>query len=146
MLYKGISPGRPISSCREGHGDQGFTLLEVIVATALMGVALVVLLELLGASVVWQGTARSRRQAAQLAEMVLGEFSYNKNLRTGNFHGQKGGYNYTVRVTPQYEAERLRYRDKIVCFLIQVEVTWRERGSNKVLQLSTMRTVIREGA
>jgi len=136
VLYKGISPDRPTGSCREGHGDQGFTLLEVIVATALM----------LGASVVWQGTARSRRQAAQLAEMVLGEFSYNKNLRTGNFHGQKGGYNYTVRVTPQYEAERLRYRDKIVCFLIQVEVTWRERGSNKVLQLSTMRTVIREGA
>lgn len=111
-----------------------------------MGVALVVLLELLGASVVWQGAARSQRRAAQVAELVLGEFSYNKNLRTGNFHGQKGAYNYTVQVTPQYEVERLRYRDKIVCFLIQVEVSWRERGSNRVLQLSTMRTVVREGA
>lgn len=146
MLYKGVFSDKPISSCRERHGDQGFTLLEVIVATALMGVALVVLLELLGASVVWQGAARSQRRAAQVAELVLGEFSYNKNLRTGNFHGQKEAYNYKVRVTPQYEVERLRYRDKIVCFLIQVEVSWRERGSNRVLQLSTMRTVVREGA
>jgi len=111
-----------------------------------MGVVLVVLLELLGASVVWQGAARSQRQAAQVAELVLGEFCYSKNLRTGNYRGQQGGYDYTVRITPQYEVERQRYRDKIICFLIQVEVSWQERGSNKVLQLNTMRTVVREGA
>jgi hypothetical protein len=111
-----------------------------------MGVALVVLLELLGASVVWQGAARSQRQAAQVAELVLGEFCYSKDLRTGNYHGQQGAYAYAVRITPQYEVERKEYQDKIVCFLIQVEVSWQQRGFNRLLQLNTMRTVVREGA
>lgn len=146
MLYKKVFPDRPISSYRKGQADQGFTLLEVLAATALMGVALVVLLELLGASVVWQGAARSQRQASQVAELVLGEFCYSKDLRTGNYRGQQGAYAYAVRITPQYEVERTRYRDKIVCFLIQVEVSWRERGSNRVLQLNTLRTVVKEGA
>ena len=111
-----------------------------------MGVALVVLLELLGASVTWQGAARSQRQAAQVAEMVLGEYCYNKELRAGNFRGQQGAYTYAVRVTPQYEVERREYQDKLVCFLIQVEVSWQAGRLKKLLQLNTMRTVVREGA
>ena len=49
-------------------------------------------------------------------------------------------FNYKVIVTPQYEVND-RTLDRLVrCSLIQVTVSWQERGRDLSLSLETMRT------
>ena len=52
-----------------------------------------------------------------------------------------GVYNYQVRVTPQYEVATPATLDRLVrCALIQITVSWEERGQHRSVSLETIRT------
>lgn len=121
---------------------EGFSLLEVLVATTLMGLVLVVLLQVLTAAFRAQEASRGRTQALLVAEKVLQEHCARENLAPTTYHGREGRYDYQVQITPQYEIVRHTAfaGRKIACALIQVKVSWPERGRVKSLSLQTMRT------
>ncbi len=118
----------------------GFGLLEVLVATALVGLLLVVLLQVLTSifrteEVIWKNS-----RALILAEKVLQENCELSNLAAGVFQGREEDFDYQVTITPQYEVSAPLGKEHIRCSLIQVAVSWPWRQQNKRLTLETVRT------
>lgn len=129
------APGRRATNC------QGFTLLEVLVATTLMGGVLVVLLQVLTGAMTAQQTVLEHARALQVADRVLQDCCNTRNLDPRQYSGQDGVFSYRVRITPQYEVTIPATLDRLVrCALIQVTVSWKERGQSRSVSLETMRT------
>jgi Tfp pilus assembly protein PilV len=115
----------------------------VLVATAIMALVLVVLLQLLAAALRAQNASWSRTQALLTAEKVLQENCEINSLATGTYQGRDGRYDYVVQVTPVYDLGNLGNslgNKRVLCSLIQVTVTWQEGGRPKTLELQTLRT------
>jgi prepilin-type N-terminal cleavage/methylation domain-containing protein len=125
-------------------GAEGFTLLEVLVATALMGVVLVALLQVLSSAIWAQEAAMGHMQALLVAEKVLQENCQVASLGAATYQGRDGGFDYLVQITPQYELSNPQQSRLVMCSLIQVTVSWRERGRTKSLDLETVRTVVQK--
>jgi prepilin-type N-terminal cleavage/methylation domain-containing protein len=123
------------------HRTEGFSLLEVLVATAIMGMVLVVLLQVLTSAIRAQGASWSHTQAVLVAEKILQENCEINTLARGTSQGRDGRYDYVVQVTPQYELADPFADKRILCSLIQVTLTWQEWGRHKTLELQTIRTV-----
>jgi prepilin-type N-terminal cleavage/methylation domain-containing protein len=129
---------------RRGPDAKGFSLLEVLVATALMGLVLVVLLQVLTSALRAQTASWNHTRALLMAEKVLQENCEINSLAAGTYQGRDGRFDYVVRVTPQYELADPLPNRRILCSLIQVTVTWQERGRRKGLELQTVRTRAQE--
>jgi prepilin-type N-terminal cleavage/methylation domain-containing protein len=131
----------------EGRGRRpppqapGFSLLEVLVATALMGLVMVVLLQVLTASMRAQEASRGSTRALMAAEKALQEFCDTRVIAPGKYQEQQGRYTSLVTVTPQYEFTDPASGRKVNCYLIQARVSWREGENVKSLGLETIRTV-----
>jgi prepilin-type N-terminal cleavage/methylation domain-containing protein len=134
----------PIIEVKGGHPPaEGFSLLEVLVATALLGLALIAVMQVLGAGLRAQETSWSRTRALSEAERVLQQYCLEERLAPGTYQGGLGRHTYRVVITPQMEIANARLPQKLVCYLIQVTVFWKERGRTKSLALETMRTASR---
>jgi general secretion pathway protein I len=125
---------------RQRRGAEGFSLLEVLVATTLMGLVLVVLLQVLTASLRCQETCWGHTQALLVAEKVLQENCELTDLAAGTYQGRDGRFDYRVLVAPQYEFADPMIDKPMRCAIIKVTVTWQERGRPVVLNLETVRT------
>ena len=123
------------------RGSEGFSLLEVLVATAIMGMVLVVLLQVLTSALRAQKASWGHTQAVLVAEKILQENCEISTLARGISQGVEGRYDYVVKVTPQYELADPFADKRILCSLIQVTLTWQEWGRHKTLELQTIRTV-----
>jgi prepilin-type N-terminal cleavage/methylation domain-containing protein len=121
----------------------GFTLLEVMVAAALMGLVLVIILQVLTTTLRAQEASRSNTRAVLTAQKVLEEFS-EKDLARGIFQGKDGRFAYEVRLTPQFEVPYPGQNKQLVCSLLQVKLSWEEQGRTKSLELQTMRTTVQK--
>lgn len=136
----------PPSPRRREENSQGFSLLEVMVASSVMGLVLVVLLQVLTGAMWAQETSLAHIKALQTADMVLQGFCNAADLNENHYQGQDGPYSYQVQVTPQYQVTAPATIDRLVrCSLIQVTVTWEERGRNRSLSLETIRTAAQKG-
>ncbi len=131
-----FTPGGQAANC------QGFSLLEVLVATTLMGLVLVVLLQVLSGAMRAQEMTLEHARALQVAERVLQEACTAMNLDAARYQGEAGSYNYLVKVTPQYEVTDQTLDRLVRCSLIQVKVSWEDRGSTRSVSLETIRTAV----
>jgi len=105
-----------------------------------MGLVLVVLLQVLTGAMWAQETCLGHAQALQMADKVLQECCNTGNLASRQYTGQDGRYSYQVRLTPQYEVATPATLDRLVrCALIQVTVSWEERGRKRSVSLETIR-------
>jgi len=136
-------PGIPSPAPRR-QGDEGFSLLEVLVATTLMGLVMVVLLQVLMAALWCQDTSWGHTQAILEAEKVLQENCELASLTEGIYRGRNGRFEYMVTVTPQYELSDPMAGKRILCSIIQVTVTWQERGKPMTLTLQTVKTGVQK--
>jgi hypothetical protein len=105
-----------------------------------MGLVLVVLLQVLTTALRCQEASWGRTQALLVAEKVLQENCEINSLATGTYQGRDRRYDYLVQVTPQYELFVPVVDKRMQCSIIQVTVTWQERGKSKVLTLQTVKT------
>jgi len=127
---------------RRARQVDGFSLLEVLVATTLMGVLLVVLLQVLTTALRAQETSLDHIQALLVAEKVLQENCGAQTLAAATYQGRDGRFEYLVRVSPQFEVSNPHINQLVRCSLIQVTVSWRQRDQAKSLALQTIRTAV----
>jgi prepilin-type N-terminal cleavage/methylation domain-containing protein len=118
---------------------EGFSLLEVLVATAIMGLVLVVLLQVLTSALRAQEASWGHTQAVLTAEKILQENCQVNSLKAGTYQGRDGRYDYVVRITPQDAFPGVFGDKRVLCSLIQVAVAWQEWGRRKTLELQTLR-------
>ena len=81
--------------------QRGFTLLEVLVAFAILALALAAIYEALSTSAARAAALADRVPALSLAESLLAEYSVRPEFKEAVLSGDDGPYHWTVTQTPQ---------------------------------------------
>jgi len=139
LLYKrGARGDLPCSARRAEHG---FTLLEVIVALAILGIGFALAMELLASGVRSAKASEDYTQAVLLARQKMAEVAVTRNLAgsadTGEFGG---GFRWTSEVQPLEQEEEIPGR----LYSVRVRVSWLGRRGEKSVDLRTLRMVVDE--
>ncbi len=129
---------------------KGFTLLEVMVALAVLAVGIVTILELFGTGLRLTTKASRRTQAVIYAQSVMDRLLAQSKLDDGSDGGQfPGGFSWRAQVSeihPDDEGSRLQpNRQSQTDFFhlkqIEVGVSWSEGVGEQSCALRSLRTV-----
>ena len=114
----------------------GFSLIEVLVAFSIMGMALGVLYEALGGSVRALGDAEHHGHAILLAESVL---ALHDSIPPGGLEqaGQSPGFTWRVMTEPLPALDERP--DVWQLHRVVVEVSWEDRGQSRTFRLVGVR-------
>ena len=119
---------------------RGFTLLEMIVATALMSIAVVGLLSLLSGSLSNAARARQYDQIAMLARSKMNELLVETPLPIGQpMGGQWDESTGWTAVLDPFEAPPNAYPGGVVLVRIDLEVWWKEGSERRSVRLEGFR-------
>ena len=129
--------------------QRGFTLLEVMIATAVMSVGIVGALELFSGSLHLAGNADRQSHAAVLARALVDEELWRDVLESNERSGTEGDFHWTVVTQPvereligrneEYDAGLHDLEAELGLWLIQAEVRWESLTGQKSLLLETAR-------
>ncbi len=123
------------------HAEYGFTLLEVIIALAILGVAFALAMELLATGVRSAKASDDYTQAVLLARQKLAEIAGTPKLEESADGGDFGGgfrWSSEVKPLPQDQQEGLPSS----LYRVRVRVAWTGRRGEKSLDLYTLRTAV----
>jgi general secretion pathway protein I len=126
---------------------RGFTLLEMLVATAIMGIAVVGLLSALAGSARNAARVRDYDRVAQLAQLRMNEMLLDVNLPrdvelNGHFEPELSGNlnsGWRARLTA-FEMPPVRAPGQYSLDRIQMEVWWMAGGQRRTISLDAYRT------
>jgi general secretion pathway protein I len=132
----------------DGRGQRGFTLLEVLIASAVMAVGIVSALQLFTGSMNLAGNAGKQSQAAVLAQALIDEELWRDVLENNERSGTEGEFRWSV-VTHPIERE-LRSPEEVDdnlepvtgelgLWLIEAEVNWDTPSGSKSVVFETAR-------
>jgi len=113
--------------------QRGFTLLEVLIAVAIMGASLAILLGSVNRNLVLASQSKNQTIASALAQQKIGEIELEGYPQIGEQQGafeEYPGFYWYLRVLP-YDIEQLGTEIRIVI----LDVAWDE--GNKVLTIAT---------
>ena len=132
-----MSADRGLPSC-------GFTLLEVVVALAIAGLALVGLFRAGSGGLFAADTAARAEEAVQRAQSHLAAVGRDAALAEGEFTGEDGGgYRWTLRVRPLTTRQSLASDGvspvNTTLFNVEVAVSWPGRAGERAVVLKTLR-------
>ncbi|MBI4589633.1 MAG: type II secretion system protein [Candidatus Rokubacteria bacterium] len=118
---------------REG----GFTLLEVLVALAILGLAVVTIIQLFSQGLRLLKVAGDYQQAVLLADQKAREM---ESIRQGIEAGQEGVFQWerSMTVTPVPEELTVLSPTPVRLYRVSVQVRW---GGNRSVEIATLRTM-----
>jgi len=128
----------------------GFTLLEVMVALAVLAMGIAAVLELFGGGLRLTAKSSKRTQAVVYAQSVMDRLLAQSTLDDGNDGGEfPGGFSWRARVSeirPDDDASALQQKSQNQTEFfrlkqINVEVSWSEGVGAQSYALSSLRTV-----
>ena len=129
------------SYASHGFSQRGFTLLEVIIALAILGVSFALAMELLANGVRSAKASEDYTQAVLLARQKISEVASTTTLGAATGGGEFGrGFRWSSEVLPLPQEENLPAR----LYQVRVRVTWPSRSGGKFLDLYTMRMSVDE--
>lgn len=131
-----------------GSRQRGYTLLEIIIAFAVLGLALTLLLGTLSGGVRQVRWSADSARAALHAQSLLDDVGVGEALAPGRRDGEfeNGRYRWVLEVAPYRERARggpVQPVDPFAPRLLQLElvVTWGDGGPRERLQLQSLRLV-----
>ena len=140
------------SRCRSSRRDIGFTLIEVLVALAVAGLALAAIAGVLGTGVLGHETAADVDTALAVAEERLASAEAVATMRPGRSAGNYAGrFDWQVLVAPYDDSDRGTSpaaapsplpgpaNPTMRLFRIEAAVAWRDGRRQRQLALSTLR-------
>lgn len=123
--------------------DSGFTLLEVVVALAIAGLALVGLFRAGSGGLFAVDAATRAEEAVQRAQSHLAALGRNAALTAGEFTGDDGGgYRWRLRVTPVNSRQELGQDGTSAAttlFDVEVAISWPGSAGERSVVLKTLR-------
>jgi general secretion pathway protein I len=127
-------PGRnPRGAAR---GQHGFTLLEILVALAILALSLGILLQLLSRNLQSAGYSEEYSRAVMLARMKMEEMLVRESPVPAILAGDlEGGYVWSAQWRPTDPADA----EKLAPFELSVTVQWGKSERPKQIHLSTIK-------
>jgi general secretion pathway protein I len=121
------------------RGDEGFTLVEVIVAIALLSIGLSVCLGMITSGVRQIAQAEKMAEAGSLVQSLLAEVGATVPIQQGESAGQfPGGFNWQLKMS-RYGDAREREAWPVGAYVISAEVAWDDGAQKRVFALTTLR-------
>lgn len=128
-----------LSSKRVAQGQRGFSLLELLVAFAIMAMSLGLLYRVAGGSARNTTDAVHNQQAAWLAESLLASRS---SVRADGWNedGESAGYQWQVRSEPYKKdvANNVTSLQAVPLHTIRLRITWAGGSRPGLLELVTL--------
>ena len=143
LLVKGGEGGFGVRSASHPapRTPHGFTLLEVIIALAILGIGFALAMELLAAGVRSAKASEDYTQAVLLARQKMAEIAVTRNLEGSADAGEfGGGFRWASEIQPRPQEEDLPAQ----LYQVWVRVTWPSRRGEKALALYTLRMAVDE--
>jgi general secretion pathway protein I len=128
----------------ELHSRGGFTLLEVVVALAIAGLALVGLFQAGSSGLFAADTAARAEEAVERAQSHLAAVGRDAALTAGEFTDDDGGgYRWRLSVEPvatrQTPGPDGVSMTNLTLYAVQVEISWRDAGHERRVVLKSLR-------
>jgi general secretion pathway protein I len=125
-------------------GEAGFTLLEVIVAVVIAGLALVGLFQAGSQGVFGVDTAARAEEALQRAQSHLAAVGRDAALVQGDQNGNDGGgYKWRLVIVPQVQRQGVAADgvtpQNTTLFSVEVVISWEAGGHQRAVVLRTLR-------
>jgi general secretion pathway protein I len=130
---------------------KGFTLLEILLAISILGVALTVIMQQFSAGLRIGHTSRTYTTATAYAKQKLEEFQLEEEMEEGEEAGDfEDGYTWKVSVLPyeDYREEGETEEDEelfehlpLEMYRLESVVSWVEGEKEKSVSLVTLKTV-----
>jgi general secretion pathway protein I len=122
----------------------GFTLLEVVVALAIAGLALVGMFQAGSTGLVAAAIAARTEEAVERAQSHLAAVGRNAALTAGRFTDDDGGgYRWRLSVQPvesrQMPGPEGGSTTNATLYAVEVEISWRDAGHQRSVVLKTLR-------
>ncbi len=136
---RGLKDPEPGTRNPELSREAGFTLLEVIVALAILAVAFTLAMELLATGVRSAKASEDYTQAVLLARQKIAEIAVTPALEGMADGGEfGGGFRWVSEIQPLPQEEDVPAR----LYRVRVRVTWPGRRGEKSVDLYTLRMVV----
>jgi general secretion pathway protein I len=124
--------------------EAGFTLLEVVVAVAIAGLALVGMFQAGSGGLFAVDTAARAEEAVQRAQSHLAAVGRDAALVQGDASGDDGGgYRWRLQVQPAAQRQGVAADgvtpQNATLFSVQVSISWQSRGHERAVTLQTLR-------
>lgn len=128
------------------RSEHGFTLLEVLIALTILGVALTVLFGIFGHSLSRSRETQSRLEARALATSLLAQVRNAPRLAFGERSGHlRSGLDWNV-VVRRYGGDADVQAWPAAAARVTATVRWGDRGPGQTLSLSTLKLLPKERA
>jgi general secretion pathway protein I len=123
---------------------RGFTLLEVVVALAIAGLAFVLLFRAGSTGLIAANTASRTEEAVERAQSHLAAIGSEANLVAGDRQGDDGGgFRWHLSVHPVASRQNLSAggvsRLVTTLYAVEVAISWKTRGRDRRVVLDTRR-------
>jgi general secretion pathway protein I len=118
------------------RGQSGFTLLEVLIAFAILSVAVVAVIQGFAQGLRLLKVAGDHQQAVLLADQKIRELV---TVAEGRDQGKEGNYDWerTVTVVPAPDLTRTQATAKWHVYQIDVKVSWGDKRGVEIVSLRT---------
>ena len=132
------------ASSNHRPGQAGFSLIEILVAFAILSLSLGVILRIFAGGGHIAATADEYSRAILTAESLMASLGAEKPLQPGQSGGEiPGGYRWTVDVTPSPFDQSLLGGQKIGFnpFWVDLTVEWGDENDPRAFNLKTLRLI-----
>jgi len=124
-----------------GSRSAGFTLIEVLVAFAVLGLVLAALLQVFSAELKQHHIVANYATATALAESKLSEFGISDPVQVGEIRGDfDGEFRWQMNVEPYAGSDEAVAREQSVrLYHIVLKVAWDAADNERSVALETLR-------
>lgn len=131
MVYRNVS-------------SDGFTLLEVVVSIAILGISLGIIMNIISDGLNLTNRTRMEMSGISLAQPLLASAGVERPLRNEDVSGEfAGGFHWRLQVEP-YGKQEDRDNWPIQAYSLTATISWTERGSDQAVKLSSLRLAPKE--
>jgi general secretion pathway protein I len=127
-------------------GKKGFTLIEVMVALAILGVGLTVIIELFSGGLRLARTSMEYTKAVNYARTKLEEVAVNSTLEEGTGEGESDDKAFRWQVAVKKVDllpidKSMDYKPPIELFQVKIDVFWKSGSKERSTSLESLKAI-----